>query len=173
MEGGINTYLYAEGNPLYYYDPLGLCPPDVFAWCQELCASEGKLVEWCGEVPVSPFTKEKRCFCDQSCKIDDYENPGHHDPTNSGPSKYNPTKEPLPKNHKDLWKNSLPDPRPDEASKTRWTMEGPGKNANFHRFQNDGNGNWHWTGSTKGGTTGTGEFRRIEKTPRGLGGMWR
>jgi hypothetical protein len=162
-----------EGNPLYYYDPLGLCRLDVFVWCRDLCASEGKLVEWCGIVPVTPFTEERRCYCDQNRKIDDYENPGHHDPDNGGPNDYVRNREPLPKNHEDLWRNSRPDPRPDEANKTRWAMEGSGKNTNFHRFVNDGNGNWHWNGSSQGGKAGTGEWRRIEKLPSGLRSMWR
>ncbi|WP_375591992.1 hypothetical protein [Chitiniphilus eburneus] len=34
----------------------------------------------------------------------------------------------------------------------RWTKVGDGKKAEYHRFQNDGNGNWHWNGSTNGRT---------------------
>ncbi len=67
-----------------------------------------------------------------------YENPGHHDPSNSGPNRYNPKKSVLPENHKELWDGSVPGPK-----NTRWTKVSDGKKAEYHRFQNDGNGNWH------------------------------
>jgi hypothetical protein len=76
-----------------------------------------------------------------------YENPGHHDP-NGGENPYDPNKSVLPENHEELWKRSVPDPKKGD---TRWTKEGD-KNPTYHRFQDDGNGNWHWNGSTKGKT---------------------
>ncbi len=78
-----------------------------------------------------------------------YENPGHHDPSGNGPNSYNKTKSVLPENHKELWDSSLADPK---KSNLRWTKEGSGKKATYHRFQSDGNGNWHWNGSTNGAT---------------------
>lgn len=30
----------------------------------------------------------------------------------------------------------------------RWTKVGKDNKAVYHRFQDDGNGNWHWNGST-------------------------
>jgi filamentous hemagglutinin len=84
-----------------------------------------------------------------------YENPGHHDPSSRGPNPYNPNKSVLPENHNELWKNSIVDNKG-----TRWTKVGDGKKAEYHRFNNDGNGNWHWTGSTNGVTKGG--------TPKGI-----
>jgi uncharacterized protein RhaS with RHS repeats len=75
---------------------------------------------------------------------DNYENPGHHDPSGKGPNRYNSTKAILPKNHKKLFKNSK------KVGKNRWTKEGKGKKAVYHRFSSDGNGKYHWSGSTNG-----------------------
>lgn len=85
-----------------------------------------------------------------------YENPGHHDPSRLGANPYDPTKSVLPENHKWLWKQSV------EASDgNRWAKEGKGKKTVYHRFQNDGNGNWHWNGSTAGQTK-SGKERSIK-----------
>ncbi|MGD9368242.1 MAG: hypothetical protein PVH87_21255 [Desulfobacteraceae bacterium] len=86
---------------------------------------------------------------------DNYENPGHHDPSNRGPNPYNPKKSVLPKNHRELWNNSRSGP-----DGNRWTKAGRGRKTVYHRFQNDGNGNWHWNGSTDG-MTNSGIPRRI------------
>jgi hypothetical protein len=61
----------------------------------------------------------------------------------------------LPKNHQELWDKSV-----ESADGTRWAKIGDGKKAEYHRFQNDGNGNWHWNGSTSGVTKG-GQSRPI------------
>ena len=84
-----------------------------------------------------------------------YENPGHHDPK-SGPNNYNPNKSVLPEDHINLWKNSVL-----ASDGNRWTKVGTGKKAVYHRFQNDGNGNWHWNGSTDGRTK-SGKVRAIK-----------
>ncbi|QDH80582.1 hypothetical protein FKX85_16655 [Echinicola soli] len=76
-----------------------------------------------------------------------YENPGHHDPLNTGPNYYNPNKSVLPENHYELWLKSV-----DGGDGNRYTKIGMGKKAIYHRFQNDGNNNWHWNGSTNGKT---------------------
>ncbi|MFH6994548.1 thrombospondin type 3 repeat-containing protein [Flavobacterium sp. FlaQc-48] len=75
-----------------------------------------------------------------------YENPGHHDPR-GGRLPYNSTKSVIPSNDLELWKNSVSDP---VDSETRWTKEGKGSKAVYHRFQSDNNGVWHWNGSTNG-----------------------
>ncbi|QYS87097.1 hypothetical protein JJC03_03785 [Flavobacterium oreochromis] len=85
-----------------------------------------------------------------------YENPGHHDPS-GGRLPYNSSKSVLPKNHENLWLESKADPKNENV---RWTKEGKGKKAIYHRFQSDGNGNWHWNGSTDGRTKG-GQPRQI------------
>jgi len=85
-----------------------------------------------------------------------YENPGHHDPT-GGLLAYNSTKSVLPENHESLWLQSIADPN---NSNVRWTKEGAGKKAVYHRFQSDGNDKWHWNGSTKG-VTKLGQAREI------------
>jgi len=87
---------------------------------------------------------------------DEYENPGHHDPFSQGPNNYNNTKSVLPRNHLELWKASR---RASDGN--RWTKVGNGKNAVYHRFQNDGNGKWHWNGSTNG-VTRSGQPRTIK-----------
>ena len=46
------------------------------------------------------------------------------------------------------------------ADGNRWTKVGDGKKAVYHRFQNDGNGKWHWNGSTDG-VTKSGQSRLI------------
>ncbi|WP_299118108.1 RHS repeat domain-containing protein, partial [uncultured Winogradskyella sp.] len=94
--------------------------------------------------------------------VDSYENPGHHDPS-GGPNPYNSSKSVLPNNHEDLWQDSVADPKSDN---TRWTKEGSGKKAVYHRFQSDGNGNWHWNGSTNGRTkSGNAREIRINHVP--------
>jgi filamentous hemagglutinin len=87
-----------------------------------------------------------------------YSNPGHHDPTSKG--LYNPQKSVLPANHVDLFRNSQPIIAPD-GKLTRWTKEGTGKNAVYHRFEEHLNGEFHWTGSTDGKTK-SGKERKIE-----------
>lgn len=84
-----------------------------------------------------------------------YENPGHHDPSNNGSNKYNSSKSILPGNHKALWEQSVK-----AKDGNRWTKIGSEKKAEYHRFQSDGNGNWHWNGSTVGKTK-SGESRAI------------
>ncbi len=73
-------------------------------------------------------------------KVDRYENPGHHDPSSP---KFNKTKSILPSHHKELYGKSVLG-----KDGNKWAVEGTGKKKVYHRFQNDGNGNWHWNGST-------------------------
>ena len=89
-------------------------------------------------------------------RCDVYENPGHRDPSGRGPNPYNSTKSVLPKNHEALWEQSQ-----SASDGNRWTKVGDGKKAEYHRFQNDGNGNYHWNGSTDG-VTARGETRAIK-----------
>lgn len=77
--------------------------------------------------------------------LPNYENPGPHDPSNRGPNRFNRTKSVLPENHLQLWEESILG-----SDGNRWTKVGRGNGAEYHRFQNDGNGNWHWNGSTNG-----------------------
>ena len=155
-------------NPVNLTDPYGLTPAaDVLmgiGWI--LAAVEPTFV---GEALMSYVTmiragiaaakaaemimenygeKGKKNICSGSDNGEEnYENPGHHDPSNSGPNPYNRNKSVLPKNHQELWKNSRL-----ASDGNRWTKVGEGKNAVYHRFQSDGNGNWHWNGSTNGVT---------------------
>jgi hypothetical protein len=69
-----------------------------------------------------------------------YENPGTHDP--SSPN-FNNAKSVLPKDHEALFRKSIVG-----SDGNRWTKVGTGKKAVYHRFQDDGNGKWHWNGST-------------------------
>jgi Pretoxin HINT domain len=52
----------------------------------------------------------------------------------------------LPSNAHTLFAQSV------EVNGVRWTKVGTGSKAVFHRFANDGQGNWHWNGSTDGVT---------------------
>ncbi|MEV7416886.1 polymorphic toxin-type HINT domain-containing protein [Streptomyces sp. NPDC089919] len=74
-----------------------------------------------------------------------YENPGHHDPT-GGPNPYVPKKAVLPGDAEEQFGRSV------LVDGTRWTKIGSGKNAEYYRYFDDGNGNWHWSGSTNGVT---------------------
>jgi hypothetical protein len=91
-----------------------------------------------------------------------YTNPGAHDPTNNpaNTNRYDPTKSVLPENHVDLFKKSIPVKDPETGRITRWTKEGTGKRAVYHRFQAQENGVYHWNGSTAG-VTQSGQPREI------------
>uniref|UniRef100_UPI0005671966 hypothetical protein n=1 Tax=Streptomyces sp. NRRL S-325 TaxID=1463899 RepID=UPI0005671966 len=77
-----------------------------------------------------------------------YENPGHHDPT-GGPNPYVPKKAVLPGDAGEQFGKSV------LVDGTRWTKVGSGKSAEYYRYFDDGNGKWHWSGST-GGVTKSG-----------------
>ncbi|QQQ01283.1 RHS repeat-associated core domain-containing protein [Lysobacter enzymogenes] len=163
--GGTSTYIYVGAAPLAYVDPLGLqagCQPTGLAWCQQKCAAAGLTMKACVTTPaLLGLVREEQCDCDDSCPIDKYENPGTHDPSNRGRNPYNSTKSKLPTDHEDLWRQSRAGP-----DGNRWTKVGNGKNAEYHRFQNDGNGNWHWNGSTSGKTAnGAPRAIRINDVP--------
>ena len=72
-----------------------------------------------------------------------YENPGHHD-LNMGNASYNSTKQIIPDNHLDLWNNSVIS----NEDTNRWSRSVRNGEVVYDRFQNDGNGNFHWNGST-------------------------
>ena len=76
-----------------------------------------------------------------------YENPGHHDPKGNNKVGYNRTKSVLPENHIDLWGKSFLG-----SDGNRWAVDYQKGKVIYHRFQNDGNGNFHWNGSTSGKT---------------------
>ncbi len=65
---------------------------------------------------------------------------------NSG--EYKSNKSVLPENHQELWKGKSYK----DSEGNWWSVEGKGKKAIFHRFQEDNNGNYHWNGSTNGKT---------------------
>ncbi|MFE5030159.1 polymorphic toxin-type HINT domain-containing protein [Streptomyces sp. NPDC056656] len=75
----------------------------------------------------------------------EYENPGHPDPT-GGPNPYVPKKAVLPGDAGEQFAKSV------LVDGTRWTKVGSGKSAEYYRYFDDGNGKWHWSGSTNGVT---------------------
>jgi hypothetical protein len=85
-----------------------------------------------------------------------YTNPGTHDP-DGGELDYNPGKTVIPKNHEELWENSKPDPN---NNLVRWTKEGKGNKAVYHRFSGNHNNVWHFSGSSFGKTK-SGKIRTI------------
>ncbi|MDU4395412.1 MAG: hypothetical protein E7I55_15855 [Acinetobacter ursingii] len=110
---------------------------------------------------TKPSTKDKVIKTD----IQYYENPGHHD-LNEGNMPYNSTKAIIPSNHVNLWENSI---KVDSDPKNRWAIENKDGTTIYHRFQDDGNGNYHWNGSTKGQTSSGSERNiRISDVPSDL-----
>lgn len=79
-----------------------------------------------------------------------YENPGHHDPKGGNQNGYNSTKTVLPENHIDLWSNSIPIRK--DNKDYRWAAEIKNGQTVYHRFESDGNGNFHWNGATSAKT---------------------
>jgi len=156
---GPSVYGYARNSPYRYVDSNGLTPGDILgAWeyCRGVCSAKGKMVRDVSII-ATPLGEAWGCICEESCRPDSYENPGHHDETGSGRNNYNRTKETLPKNHKELWEQSRPDLKsPDDK---RWTFDGE----KWHRFVNDNNGNWHWNGSSSG-QTASGQPRSIPQS---------
>ena len=110
---------------------------------------------------TKPSTKDKVIKTD----IQYYENPGHHD-LNEGNMPYNSTKAIIPSNHVNLWENSI---KVDSDPKNRWAIENKDGTTIYHRFQDDGNGNYHWNGSTKGQTSsGSEQNIKISDVPSDL-----
>ncbi|WP_227552108.1 hypothetical protein [Acinetobacter baumannii] len=105
---------------------------------------------------TKPSTKDKVIKTD----IQYYENPGHHDPKGGNQIGYNKTKSVLPDNHKTLWDNSIV-----ASDGNRWAVEVINGKKVYHRFQNDGNGNFHWNGSTNGITASGVDRSDVGKIP--------
>ncbi|MDC4538637.1 ESPR-type extended signal peptide-containing protein [Acinetobacter baumannii] len=105
---------------------------------------------------TKPSTKDKVIKTD----IQYYENPGHHDPKGGNQIGYNKTKSVLPDNHKTLWDNSIV-----ASDGNRWAVEVINGKKVYHRFQNDGNGNFHWNGSTNGKTASGVDRSDVGKIP--------
>ncbi|MGX3067151.1 polymorphic toxin-type HINT domain-containing protein, partial [Ursidibacter arcticus] len=105
---------------------------------------------------TKPSTKGKLI----QSKTQYYENPGHHDPKGGGNIAYNSTKSVLPENHIELWNKSI---TVKSDQNNRWAVEIKNGKTIYHRFQDDGNGNFHWNGSTNGKTS-KGETRAIKIT---------
>lgn len=162
LAGGINLYAYVGGDPVNWVDPWGLIPkeaeyapqyPGTPAGCTQYCSDRG--LDYLSYTPNIWSKTQGTCLCQKRPCDDKYENPGHHDPSNSGPNPYNRDKSVLPENHQQLWEDSVLG-----EDGNRWAKIGQGKNSEYHRFSNDGNGNWHWTGSTNG-VTRSGTPRRL------------
>lgn len=184
-----NRYAYANNNPYKYVDPDGRAGEDALAaytiflavdaatpeptdvlwpkWAiHALATGTLSTVVWMtsesGEngndtsVSAEGQTSSPVGPPDPNGDDDRYENPGHHDPSGRGPNPYIRNKSVLPKNHEQLWGQSRL-----AKDGNRWAKVGNGKKAEYHRFQNDGNGNWHWNGSTKG-VTASGTPRAIK-----------
>ena len=66
LRGGINPFVYAEGNPINEVDPEGLWPlfPNHWNECKKFC--EDREEEPNFYVPI-PFTGKSVCFCKQKC----------------------------------------------------------------------------------------------------------
>lgn len=155
----IRDRLYASLNSIQaYYSPEGIYFPNEAIYRAERFAYEAYL-EKGGDLSFDEWYYKVRLSGTPSAagKPDGYTNPGHHDPSNTGPNVYNSTKSVLPDNHQELWNNSVPDPN---NPNTRWTKVGNGRNAVYHRFQSSNDGTWHWNGSTNG-VTKKGEPRAI------------
>ncbi|WP_437510438.1 DUF6531 domain-containing protein [Sorangium sp. So ce1099] len=142
---GGNNLLGFDGSPTLTTDPLGLSSgfpplaqlPYVDSYGDELVAMS------------KPSTKGRLL------KTHTYVNPGHHDPSTPN---YIATKSVLPPNHVELFEQSTP--VRGEGGVTRWTREGTGRTAVYHRFQEHSPGEFHWNGSTDG-VTRSGQPRRI------------
>ena len=136
VRGGLNLYAYTA-NPTIWVDPLGLTSgypvlaevPYTRSYGDEMVAM------------AKPSTK------DSLFQTHSYVNPGHHDPTS--PS-YIANRSVLPPNHVELFRNSVPVETP--GGTVRWTREGSGSTAVYHRFAQHADGEFHWNGSTAGVT---------------------
>jgi RHS repeat-associated protein len=139
-----NLYRYYAPNTGTYQspDPLGLAPaPNPHGYVRD------PLV-WSDPLGLAPHCGEDPDGSDPDAPVVPspvYENPGHHDPT-GGPNPYVPKKAVLPDDAGQQFANSV------LVDGTRWTKIGTGKNAEYYRYFDDGNGNWHWSGSTSGVT---------------------
>jgi RHS repeat-associated protein len=157
-------YFDAETGRWLSTDPLGLGGgPNLLAWDRSPVLTTDPL-GLSTDAPVlatqpadAPYRDVLIAMSKPSAKeyllrVDRYVNPGHHDPSGGGPNPYNPAKSVLPDNHVALFNSSVPVRDPQSGKVTRWAKEGEGKNAVFHRFQEEANGIFHWNGSTRGRT---------------------
>ena len=139
---GMNLYAYCANNPVTYYDPSGYkrehnaegkCPSDAKNGGADGADGKG---DSGSSIPVKVKTRASNGL--------DYQSNPKHTPGQPG---NNPNAGIEPKNSLDLFEESVPSTtKPNQ----RYTYDET--TGTLHRFFNDGNGTWHWSGSTNQGS---------------------
>jgi RHS repeat-associated protein len=111
LAGGINTYAYVGGNPIWAIDPFGLYGRQSCDFWQQTCASNGYNSKYtCRWAPwiCSHFPNTPRFNCIRQCLQDNYNSelpfPGQCSPANNVPSR------PIVIDHINCWLACAKDP---------------------------------------------------------------
>ena len=130
---GLNLYAYCKNNPVVYYDPSGYKDKRQTPCKEETSVGDSNTQR--NGVPVKEKTKTSNGL--------DYQSNSKHTPGQPG---NRPNAGIEPKNSLDLFGESVPSTlKPNQ----RFTYDA--ETSTLHRFYNDGNGTWHWSGSTNQG----------------------
>ena len=130
---GLNLYAYCKNNPVVYYDPSGYKDKRQTPCKEETSVGDSNTQR--NGVPVKEKTKTSNGL--------DYQSNPKHTPGQPG---NRPNAGIEPKNSLDLFGESVPSTlKPNQ----RFTYDA--ETSTLHRFYNDGNGTWHWSGSTNQG----------------------